>query len=854
MKTLPDFRALLFRGMAALALFAWLSPGGAFAQNAFSFTDQSNVFAARPVTSAPVTLTGIGAGLSAAVTVSGGTYSIGCAGPWVSTAGSISDGQSVCVRQVSSPVPGGSADTVLTVGALSDTFTSTTAPSNAVALIAGYYRSILRREADAAGLSYWQGEAARLQPLGVDINETWRAMALAFFGSAEYRAYGRGDAEYVVDLYNTFFNRPPDDAGVAYWTGQIASGIPREGILLSFLFSTEFSNFTQALFGPPASRAETDLVVDFYRGLLDRLPDTEGFNYWRGRFRDAQCLGTGAVLAEVDAITTLFAASAEYLARNRTDPDYITDLYDGFLRRGGDLAGFQYWAKQLGTGSSRDQVRRAFMSGTEFQARVARVVAQPCLPLLAKSSNVVPVTVTPGVSPFIGFVDLQGAELGRISSVRFTIASKPGAASRPVSASFSTPYLARAGYASPADGRYRLPVFGLYAGYANQVVLDIRFDDGSVKSIGILVQAPALADPASVYANPNVLVRRAQGDPLGFDYVYLKSGTAPVVIDTDGELRWTVPVNQNTFSSFFDGAGFVIGSPTSMNLRRIGLDGAIRDYALAAPFKNFHHNFDEGKVGTLGEVDEIAGPVVNLENILVEFDADGQVLKQWNVGDILSGFMASLGDDPTLFVRPGKDWLHMNAAAYDPRDDSIVISGREDFVIKIDYQTGAPLWILGDPTKYWYTFPSLRSLSLSLAGGGLYPIGQHGISIRSDGTLLLFNNGIGSLQQPAGAPAGETRTYSAVSGYAIDPVARTAQEVFHFDYGRTILSNFCSSAYEAGDRSLLVNYAYADGGIHARIVGLDPASRVVFDFQYPSQNCQFSWNGEPIPFENLEFR
>src|SRR5262249_18784406 len=148
---------------------------------------------------------------------------------------------------------------------------------------------------------------------------------------------------------------------------------------------------------------------------------------------------------------------------------------------------------------------------------------------------------------------------------------------------------------------------------------------------------------------------------------------------------------------------------------------------------------------------------------------------------------------------------------------------RENFVVKVDYNSGDLVWIFGDPTKYWYTFPSLRAKALTLADGGLYPIGQHAVSITRDGLLLLFNNGAQSLNQPAGQPSGASRTYSAVSAYVIDRSALTAREAWRFDYGQTIFSTFCSSAYEMGDGAILISYALADGGTHARLVGLTPA-------------------------------
>ncbi len=91
--------------------------------NPFSFTDQTGVALASTVTSAPVTITGITG--AAPVSVTGGLYSID-GGAFTSTAGTVADGSQVRVRHTSSAAPGTAVDTVLNVGGVTDTFTSTT--------------------------------------------------------------------------------------------------------------------------------------------------------------------------------------------------------------------------------------------------------------------------------------------------------------------------------------------------------------------------------------------------------------------------------------------------------------------------------------------------------------------------------------------------------------------------------------------------------------------------------------------------------------------------------------------------------------------------------------------------------
>ncbi len=282
------------------------------------------------------------------------------------------------------PTAAGALNGTLTVATSAGNFTANLAGTGEMSLVTHYYRSILRRAPDAGGKAFWEGEAVRMQAIGANVNETWYSMAGAFYTSAEYLAFARDDTGFVTDLYNTFFNRAPDAGGLSFWTGQLAAGMPREVALASFIFSTEFVNFTQAIFGVTSVRAEIDTVVDFYRGLLARLPDDGGFAFWVGRFRTAQCQGVNAaaaVTAQAEAISSLFALSPEYTARARNNAGYVGDLYNAFLRRGGDLPGVQFWINQIATGArSREQVRQQFVASPEFQARVAAIIAQGCLP------------------------------------------------------------------------------------------------------------------------------------------------------------------------------------------------------------------------------------------------------------------------------------------------------------------------------------------------------------------------------------------------------------------------------------------------------------------------------------------
>jgi hypothetical protein len=477
------------------------------------------------------------------------------------------------------------------------------------------------------------------------------------------------------------------------------------------------------------------------------------------------------------------------------------------------------------------------------QARVATNLAQIVGP------NIVVTSIKADVSPFIAEVILGGIDPSTIRSVAYTIAPKPGSVSAPVNVTYTIAALMSRSHSRVLTS---LTIFGLYSNYANDASIQITFNDSSMTDLSILVPTKAYTDPTGIYDKPFIVKARPAGSALGFDFFAMKSALGtPIIVDTDGEIRWAGVGITSAMSSILTDNGFIIGDQKSTKTYVLELDGTVTPLApLAAPLANFTHNIDLGKWGYLGEFDE-AG---NIGATVSEFTMTAGAGKVWNLATIISSYMISKGDDAGAFVRNGSDWFHINATTYDPADNTVIVSSRENFVIKLDYETGDIIWILGDPTKYWYTFPSLRAKALMLAPGGLYPIGQHALSITSDGLLMLFNDGYQSLNQPAGEPAGASRTYSAVSAYAIDAATLTATEAWRFDYNETLLSNICSSSYEALDKSLLVDYAFVANGTLTRLVGLDEGHNVVFDFQYAnSSGCNTSWNAVPIHLESMFF-
>lgn len=91
--------------------------------DAFSFVDQTDVALSTLTESAAITVSGIT--VTSDISVSGGEYSLD-GGAYTSVTGTVTNGQLVTVRHTSSATNHTTVDTTLTIGGVSDTFTSTT--------------------------------------------------------------------------------------------------------------------------------------------------------------------------------------------------------------------------------------------------------------------------------------------------------------------------------------------------------------------------------------------------------------------------------------------------------------------------------------------------------------------------------------------------------------------------------------------------------------------------------------------------------------------------------------------------------------------------------------------------------
>jgi hypothetical protein len=109
------------------------------------------------------------------------------------------------------------------------------------------------------------------------------------------------------------------------------------------------------------------LVTKYYNDILGRAPEPGGAEGWTAEIERIVSLGID-IKEGVIAVGKSFFNSAEYLARGRTDAEYVGDLYQAFLNRVPDQTEVDFWVGYITGGATRNIVLNFFVFSPEFNA------------------------------------------------------------------------------------------------------------------------------------------------------------------------------------------------------------------------------------------------------------------------------------------------------------------------------------------------------------------------------------------------------------------------------------------------------------------------------------------------------
>ena len=224
------------------------------------------------------------------------------------------------------------------------------------------YQNILGRDSDPAGAKAWTEELQSGEKTGVEV-------AQGFFESDEMKKREFTDEEYINALYLTFLNREADASGMAAWKAVLDSGLSRMHVFKGFAESQEFTvicddyGIERGNANLTAPRDQNEGVTKFiarnYKMCLGRSADEDGINAWCNQIL------TGQNTAKEVAYGFVF--SQEFKEKNLSDADFVKLLYNVFMNREADEAGFNAWMKVLKDGQSREHVFNGFADSVEFR-------------------------------------------------------------------------------------------------------------------------------------------------------------------------------------------------------------------------------------------------------------------------------------------------------------------------------------------------------------------------------------------------------------------------------------------------------------------------------------------------------
>ncbi len=224
--------------------------------------------------------------------------------------------------------------------------------------VARFYQYCLLRNPDEAGLNSWVTNLKSGATTGADVGA-------GFIFSAEFQARNLDSAAWLEVLYQAFFGRASDAAGLAGWQAQLGAGKTRLAVVDGFTHGQEFVNLCgQYGITPYATSGQTDpvalFVSRFYRICLLREPDQNGLAAWVDNLKGGASTGTDVAAG--------FFFGAEFQARALTDGEFVDAAYSAFFDRSADAAGRAGWLGQLQSGASRLTVISGFSQGAEFSA------------------------------------------------------------------------------------------------------------------------------------------------------------------------------------------------------------------------------------------------------------------------------------------------------------------------------------------------------------------------------------------------------------------------------------------------------------------------------------------------------
>lgn len=354
----------------------------------------------------------------------------------------------------------------------------------------------------------------------------------------------------------------------------------------------------------------------------------------------------------------------------------------------------------------------------------------------------------------------------------------------------------------PAEMEHILPIYGLYADYANKV--DLILSNGERRQI--IIQTEPLHPDV-----PQATSIKTTAEYMGENLMFLTAAmrAMPVAYDYAGDVRWysnrnfAFDLKRLANGHILVGTERLVKMPYFTNgIYEMAMSGKIfTEYQLPSGYHHDQIQMEDGNLLVL-TFDFYSGTVEDM-CVLIDYKT-GKILKKWDYKDILPQDAAGSGSQTK------EDWFHNNAVWYDKKTNSLTLSGRhQDIIINIDYETGALNWMIGDPEgwpqemvdKYFFT---------PVGDNFEWQYEQHACMILPDGDIFVFDNGHYRAKNKENYIL-NSKNYSRGVRYRINTEDRTIRQIWQYgkERGAEFFSPYISNVeyYNEG------HYMVHSGGI-----------------------------------------
>lgn len=356
---------------------------------------------------------------------------------------------------------------------------------------------------------------------------------------------------------------------------------------------------------------------------------------------------------------------------------------------------------------------------------------------------------------------------------------------------------------------HSVPVIGLYGNFANTVDIRLINNGGdTVAKTSINIQTAPLPANMPTSIVPDVLpagpvekgIDLVSNFSAGTPLVYTPgSPQIPLMVDNFGDIRWLLDyTNSPDVNSLFYDCGikrlrngnFYFADFWRNNVYEVDMFGRIvNKWDFSTTDFVFHHEALEKPDGNF-LVTVTKKNSGTIEDYVIEIDRQTHSIKTvWDLKESMDQQRATLTD---LFNYP--DWMHTNSIIYDSTDNTIVVSGRSQGVVKLTFDNKVK-WIIA-PHKGWGLNGRGEDLNqflltpLDAAGNKItdpevldgstnhpdfeWCWYQHSVITIPNGDYMLFDNGSVRNYDP------DAPKYSRAVEYKIDPVNMTIQQKWQY--------------------------------------------------------------------------